>query len=96
MPSVLSMSRSNACWKSDLLRGRFPFALHDYETPIMNITLTTLCDNTVGKPEFMAEWVLSILVQANGMNILFDTGWNMAAVRNAINSGSTTGITSSS
>jgi metal-dependent hydrolase (beta-lactamase superfamily II) len=40
----------------------------------MNITLITLCDNTVGKPEFMAEWVLSILVQANGMNILFDTG----------------------
>jgi len=49
----------------------------------MNVTLTTLCENTGGKPGFMAEWGLSILVQANGVNVLFDTGGNFAAVRNA-------------
>jgi 7,8-dihydropterin-6-yl-methyl-4-(beta-D-ribofuranosyl)aminobenzene 5'-phosphate synthase len=49
----------------------------------MNVTLTTLCENTAGKPGFMAEWGLSILVQTNSANVLFDTGGNFAAVRNA-------------
>jgi len=49
----------------------------------MNVTLTTLCENTAGKPGFMAEWGLSIFVQVDGMNVLFDTGGNFAAVRNA-------------
>ncbi|RLB28201.1 MAG: MBL fold metallo-hydrolase [Deltaproteobacteria bacterium] len=49
----------------------------------MNLALTTLCENTAGKPGFMAEWGLSVLVQADGMNVLFDTGGNVAAVRNA-------------
>lgn len=49
----------------------------------MNLTLTTLCENTAGRPGFMAEWGLSILVKADGMNVLFDTGANFAAVRNA-------------
>jgi 7,8-dihydropterin-6-yl-methyl-4-(beta-D-ribofuranosyl)aminobenzene 5'-phosphate synthase len=49
----------------------------------MDLTLTTLCENTAGKPGFMAEWGLSILVQAGGLSVLFDTGANYAAVRNA-------------
>jgi 7,8-dihydropterin-6-yl-methyl-4-(beta-D-ribofuranosyl)aminobenzene 5'-phosphate synthase len=49
----------------------------------MSITLTTLCENTAGKPGFTAEWGLSILVQTDGMAVLFDTGANYAAVRNA-------------
>ena len=49
----------------------------------MNVTLTTLCENTAGKPGFMAEWGLSILVQTDSANVLFDTGGNFAAVRNA-------------
>jgi 7,8-dihydropterin-6-yl-methyl-4-(beta-D-ribofuranosyl)aminobenzene 5'-phosphate synthase len=49
----------------------------------MNITLTTLCENTAGKPGFMAEWGLSILIQTDSANVLFDTGGNFAAVRNA-------------
>ena len=49
----------------------------------MNVTLTTLCENTAGKPGFMAEWGLSILVQTDSVNVLFDTGGNFAAVRNA-------------
>jgi 7,8-dihydropterin-6-yl-methyl-4-(beta-D-ribofuranosyl)aminobenzene 5'-phosphate synthase len=49
----------------------------------MNVTLTTLCENTAGEPGFMAEWGLSILVQAGGVNVLFDTGRDFAAVQNA-------------
>ena len=49
----------------------------------MNVTLTTLCENTAGKPGFMAEWGLSILVQTDSTNVLFDTGGSFAAVRNA-------------
>jgi 7,8-dihydropterin-6-yl-methyl-4-(beta-D-ribofuranosyl)aminobenzene 5'-phosphate synthase len=49
----------------------------------MKLSLTTLCENTAGKVGIMAEWGLSILVQADGVNVLFDTGLNDAAVRNA-------------
>jgi len=49
----------------------------------MNVTVTTLCENTAGEPGFMAEWGLSILVQAGGVTVLFDTGLTSAAVRNA-------------
>ena len=49
----------------------------------MNVTLTTLCENTAGKPGFMAKWGFSILDQADGINVLFDTCGFFAAVRNA-------------
>lgn len=49
----------------------------------MGITITTLCENTVACPGFVGEWGLSILVQVNDRNILFDTGAESAAVRNA-------------
>lgn len=49
----------------------------------MDLALTTLCENTAGKPGLMAEWGLSILVQVDSVNVLFDTGGNFAAVRNA-------------
>jgi len=49
----------------------------------MGIKIITLCENTSAKPGFMAEWGLSILVQADGVNVLFDTGGSFAAVRNA-------------
>lgn len=45
--------------------------------------LTTLCENTAGAPGVVAEWGWSIFVQADGMNILLDTGGGFAAVRNA-------------
>jgi 7,8-dihydropterin-6-yl-methyl-4-(beta-D-ribofuranosyl)aminobenzene 5'-phosphate synthase len=47
------------------------------------VKLTTLCENTAGKPGFMSEWGLSILVQVDHGHILFDTGGSVAAVRNA-------------
>lgn len=49
----------------------------------MKVKLTTLCENTSAKPGFIAEWGLSIIVQVDDLNVLFDTGGNFAAVRNA-------------
>lgn len=48
----------------------------------MEIRITTLSENTatIG---FLAEWGLSILVEADGHKILFDTGAGIAAVYNA-------------
>jgi 7,8-dihydropterin-6-yl-methyl-4-(beta-D-ribofuranosyl)aminobenzene 5'-phosphate synthase len=45
--------------------------------------LITLCENTAGKPGFVSEWGLSILIKADDATILFDTGASTAAVRNA-------------
>ena len=48
----------------------------------MEIRITTLSENTatVG---FLAEWGLSMLVEADGQRILFDTGAGISAVHNA-------------
>jgi 7,8-dihydropterin-6-yl-methyl-4-(beta-D-ribofuranosyl)aminobenzene 5'-phosphate synthase len=48
----------------------------------MEIKMTTLCENTANSG-FLAERGLSILVEADGQKILFDTGVNIAAVHNA-------------
>jgi 7,8-dihydropterin-6-yl-methyl-4-(beta-D-ribofuranosyl)aminobenzene 5'-phosphate synthase len=49
----------------------------------MQCKLITLCENTAGRPGFMAEWGLSILIQVDSTTVLFDTGGSFAAVRNA-------------
>ncbi|MBW1696178.1 MAG: MBL fold metallo-hydrolase [Deltaproteobacteria bacterium] len=49
----------------------------------MKVKLTTLCENTAAAPGIVAEWGWSIFIQANGMNILFDTGGGFAAAANA-------------
>ena len=49
----------------------------------MVVTITTLCENTVGQGQLMAEWGLSFLVEADGATVLFDTGRETAAVYNA-------------
>ena len=49
----------------------------------MTIKLTTLCENTAGESGVIAEWGWSIFIQANGSNILFDTGGGIATTRNA-------------
>ncbi len=48
----------------------------------MEIKITTLSENTAG-PGALGEWGLSMLVEADGMKILFDTGGGIAAVHNA-------------
>jgi 7,8-dihydropterin-6-yl-methyl-4-(beta-D-ribofuranosyl)aminobenzene 5'-phosphate synthase len=48
----------------------------------MEIKITTLAENTAG-PGALGEWGLSMLVEADGQKILFDTGGGVAAVSNA-------------
>lgn len=48
----------------------------------MEIKITTLSENTAG-PGALGEWGLSMLVEADGQKILFDTGGGLAAVPNA-------------
>ena len=48
----------------------------------MDIRLATLTENTANLG-FLAEWGLSILVTADGTNILFDTGLGVSAKHNA-------------
>jgi len=49
----------------------------------MKLRFTTLCENTAGSAGTVAEWGWSIYIQANGKNILFDTGGGFATARNA-------------
>jgi 7,8-dihydropterin-6-yl-methyl-4-(beta-D-ribofuranosyl)aminobenzene 5'-phosphate synthase len=48
----------------------------------MEIKITTLSENTA-TTACLAEWGLSMLVEVDGMKILFDTGSGIAAVHNA-------------
>ena len=48
----------------------------------MQIQITTLCENTA-ELGFIAEWGLSVLVEADGHRILVDTGLNISALHNA-------------
>jgi 7,8-dihydropterin-6-yl-methyl-4-(beta-D-ribofuranosyl)aminobenzene 5'-phosphate synthase len=48
----------------------------------MEIKITTLAENTADLG-YLAEWGLSMYIEADGVNILFDTGAGIAAVHNA-------------
>lgn len=48
----------------------------------MGIRITTLSENTANYG-FLAEWGLSILVEADGTRVLMDTGLGLSAVHNA-------------
>jgi 7,8-dihydropterin-6-yl-methyl-4-(beta-D-ribofuranosyl)aminobenzene 5'-phosphate synthase len=53
----------------------------------MGIRIVTLSENTAGQPDLLAEWGLSILVEADGQHVLLDSGesisagWNAEAMR---------------
>jgi 7,8-dihydropterin-6-yl-methyl-4-(beta-D-ribofuranosyl)aminobenzene 5'-phosphate synthase len=49
----------------------------------MSLQITTLSENTAGLGSLMAEWGLSILVESEETNILFDTGQSLSASHNA-------------
>jgi len=49
----------------------------------MSLQITTLSENTAGLGGLMAEWGLSILVESEEINILFDTGQSLSASHNA-------------
>ena len=48
----------------------------------MNIRITTLSENTANYG-YLGEWGLSLLVEADGLAILLDTGYSITAVHNA-------------
>lgn len=50
----------------------------------MSIEITTLSENTAGGVNLLAEWGLSILVEADNHRILLDTGTTFSAAYNAI------------
>ncbi len=50
----------------------------------MSIQITTLSENTAHTTRILAEWGLSILVEADGHRILLDTGSSFSAAYNAI------------
>jgi 7,8-dihydropterin-6-yl-methyl-4-(beta-D-ribofuranosyl)aminobenzene 5'-phosphate synthase len=49
----------------------------------MECLITTLAENTAGSPQMLAEWGFSALIEADGMNILMDTGLGHAITHNA-------------
>ena len=49
----------------------------------MPITVTTLVENTAGTPFTIGEWGQSLLVEADGQKILFDTGPSAMITSNA-------------
>jgi len=49
----------------------------------MSIRITTLSENTASDEGIVAEWGLSIFVEADGHKILFDTGLSFSAAYNA-------------
>ncbi|MFC2020829.1 MBL fold metallo-hydrolase [Chloroflexota bacterium] len=49
----------------------------------MELRITTLSENTANQGDFLAEWGLSILVEAYGLKVLVDTGRSFSAVHNA-------------
>jgi Metal-dependent hydrolases of the beta-lactamase superfamily II len=53
----------------------------------MPIEITTLSENTASKSRLLAEWGLSMLIEADGYKILFDTGATYSAAYNAITLG---------
>jgi 7,8-dihydropterin-6-yl-methyl-4-(beta-D-ribofuranosyl)aminobenzene 5'-phosphate synthase len=53
----------------------------------MSVRITTLSENTAGRMNLLAEWGLSILIEADGYKILLDTGQSFSAAYNAITLG---------
>ena len=49
----------------------------------MPITVTTLVENTAGTPFTIGEWGQSLLLEADGQKILFDTGPSALITKNA-------------
>ncbi|MFC1860970.1 MBL fold metallo-hydrolase [Chloroflexota bacterium] len=48
----------------------------------MDIRITTVSENTAGMGSLLGEWGLSILVEADGANVLLDTGMDISACYN--------------
>lgn len=53
----------------------------------MSVRITTLSENTASRMNLLAEWGLSILIEADGYKILLDTGLSFSSAYNAITLG---------
>ena len=49
----------------------------------MRLRVTTISENTAARSDLLAEWGLSILVETDELNVLFDTGQSLSASYNA-------------
>ncbi len=49
----------------------------------MALRITTLSENTAGMGDYLAEWGLSQLIEADNIKVLLDTGTSISAVHNA-------------
>ncbi len=49
----------------------------------MSVTITTLAENTVARPDIIAEWGFSAFVEVDGLSILLDAGPETSVVHNA-------------
>ncbi|MFC1967001.1 MBL fold metallo-hydrolase [Chloroflexota bacterium] len=49
----------------------------------MQLTITTLSENTASRGNLLAEWGLSILIETDSVSILLDTGQSISASYNA-------------
>ena len=49
----------------------------------MELRLITLSENTAGRVGLLGEWGLSILVEADNLKVMFDTGLSISAAHNA-------------
>jgi len=53
----------------------------------MSLKLTTLCENTTTRIEFLGEWGLSILIEYKGEAVLLDTGLGDSLIPNSMRAG---------
>jgi len=53
----------------------------------MQIKIITLAENTVASVDLFGEWGISVLVEADDVNVLLDAGLSISAVHNADNLG---------
>ena len=49
----------------------------------MAVIISTLVENTASMPYVLAEWGQSLLIQADGMKVLYDTGPSGIIIENA-------------
>ncbi len=65
-----------------LLRKRRPIIITTQKEKRTKLRITTLSENTAGRTNLLAEWGLSILVEADDASILLDTGQSVSTGHN--------------
>ncbi len=50
----------------------------------MSLTISTICENSAGGLNVLGEWGLSMLLECDGLKILYDTGQGKTLINNAL------------